>query len=429
MEAVGSELNLYERPVVQTAIIGESIREYNPKATIIQGSPLDFSISGGAHHYVDLNNAKLEVRVKLTSPTGADIAAGTRVGVANLTLHSLFQGMVMKCNRSTVTESNNLYPYRAMLETIINYQTDVLKTRMICEGYTEDTAGQMDVTNPAGANTGLGTREASFNASRIVRLIGRPHLDLFHQEKLIPPSVTIDIQLIPCRAPFLIKTAAPTSGAEQLLYKFEIVSARFLVPFKQVSDSMFIAHQKMLQEVNYQIPHTKVLMKTQTIPQGVTNFKAANLFTGVCPDRIAMVMVEDAAATGSYLRNPFNFQHFNLNYLTLNVNSQYIPGIPYEPDFARADYLRDYITVMEGLGYDIGPYTWDVTPNEWANGYNIYVFKITPGSIGAVKSLPLTGDVSSELKFSTATTGVITLVILAEQAATLEIDKFNHVLI
>ena len=54
------------------------------------------------------------------------------------------------------------------METIINYQEDVLKTRMLCEGYDADTAGQMDVSDPAGANTGLGRREVTFNASKTV---------------------------------------------------------------------------------------------------------------------------------------------------------------------------------------------------------------------------------------------------------------------
>ena len=209
MEAIGSELNLFEPAVIQTAVVDEFVQEFAPIATIIQGSPIDFQIEGGGLNDMDLNNSKLEVRGKLTKPDGGNIAGGTRVGVVNLPLHSLFSAVNMKIGEKVVTESNNLYPYRAHMETIINYQEDVLKTRMLCEGYDADTAGNMDVTDPAGANAGLGRREVTFNASKTVRMIGRIHSDLWHQEKLIPPGVKLEVQLVPSRSSFFIKTAAP----------------------------------------------------------------------------------------------------------------------------------------------------------------------------------------------------------------------------
>ena len=72
------------------------------------------------------------------------------------------------------------------METLLNYEAEVRKTRLKCEGYEEDVS--LADTNPATAwaNTGLKVREAKFNASAVVRLIGRLHSDLWHQEKLIP---------------------------------------------------------------------------------------------------------------------------------------------------------------------------------------------------------------------------------------------------
>ena len=63
-------------------------------------------------------------------------------------------------------------------------------------------------------------------------------------------------------------------------------------------------------------------------------------------------MVADAAATGSYTTNRFNFQNFGLNYLALSANSQLIPRIPLEPNFTTNDYLREYLTVMVEMECD-----------------------------------------------------------------------------
>ena len=337
MEAVGSELNLFEPPLFQSAVVNEFIQEFAPIATIIQNSPIDFTIESAGRNYIDLNNTKLELKVKLTGPDGAAIVTGTKVSVANLPLHSIFSTVVVKMADKLVTESNNLYAYRCLIEKLLNDQEEVLKTRMKCEGYEKDTAEHMDDTSPAvaGTNEGLKARELKFNASKVVRLIGRPHLDIFHQEKLIPPGVKLEIQLVPARASFFIKKAAPTGTDAQVVYKFQIVSARFLVAMKEISPSMVLAHQKMLQEVNFQIPHTKILLKRQTIPTGLTSYTIENLFKGKLPDQLVLGMVADASATGSYNANTFNYQNSGLNYLALPDNSELVARVPLEPNFTK----------------------------------------------------------------------------------------------
>ena len=77
----------------------------------------------------------------------------------------------MKIADRVVTESNNRYPYRSLLKTLLNSEVEVMKTRLKCEGYDEDIS--LDVMEPAGANTGLKAQETKFNNSKMVRLIGR----------------------------------------------------------------------------------------------------------------------------------------------------------------------------------------------------------------------------------------------------------------
>ena len=47
-------------------------------------------------------------------------------------------------------------------------------------------------------------------------------------------------------------------------------------------------------------------MKTLNIPSGGTSYTFDNLFKGKLTDRIAIAMVADTAATGSYWANPFS---------------------------------------------------------------------------------------------------------------------------
>ena len=123
------------------------------------------------------------------------------------------------------------------------------------------------------------------------------------------------MQLVPARPAFFIKAAVEDEVRNQVQYKYDIMSARFLVQFKELSESLVTRHKEMVMKKNrnYIIPHTMVSMKTLNIPFGGTSYTFDNIFKGKLPDRIALAMVADSAATGSYTANPFNFQNFGLN--------------------------------------------------------------------------------------------------------------------
>ena len=142
----------------------------------------------------------------------------------------------------------------------------------------------MDETNPAagGGNWGLNTRGGNFNASRGYRVIGPPQIDLFHQEKIIPPGVKLHLQLGPTRPPFLLKNAAPHENAGQAQYKFNILSAWFLVQFSEVfehddtgsEDTVLIKLSNASHEVNSQDPNASsrsAKFSYRQAPQGLTS--------------------------------------------------------------------------------------------------------------------------------------------------------------
>ena len=67
---------------------------------------------------------------------------------------------------------------------------------------------------------------------------------------------------------------------------------------------------------------------------------------------------------------------------------------------------------MEAMGYYTGPYTWALIKTQWANGHNIWVFKVTPGPIGGLQSKQLNGDIRLEMKFSPQLAANVTMLVL-----------------
>ena len=92
----------------------------------------------------------------------------------------------------------------------------------------------MNVTAVGGYNSGLNARAATFARSTVVELIGRPHADVFHQDRLIPPNIDLYIQLMPSPINIVCKSAAPAQGGAQENYKLVIQSVNLIIHTMQL---------------------------------------------------------------------------------------------------------------------------------------------------------------------------------------------------
>ena len=155
--------------------------------------------------------------------------------------------MSVESNGKAVNEPNHLYVDKAYFSTLINFSKETQKTRLLCEGWTKDTTGQMGVTDVAGDNDGLRTPAAQFASRRVVELIGRPHLEVFQQDRLIPPGVDVHLKLIPSANNFVYKSAAP-QNAQQQNYNTVIQFASLIIHKKQLTSDAEKAHRELLQK-------------------------------------------------------------------------------------------------------------------------------------------------------------------------------------
>ena len=76
-----------------------------------------------------------------------------------------------------------------------------------------------------------------------------------------------------------------------------------------------------------------------------------NLFLGQLPKRLVIGMVENKAFNGDKEMNPYNFQHFDADYLALHVDGKQFPSKPLIPDFANGLCTRSYASLFTGTGY------------------------------------------------------------------------------
>ena len=138
---------------------------------------------------------QLYVKAKITKANGTALDPNTELGPVNLFLHSLFSQVDVSLNERLISPSTNTYPYRAMIETLLNYGEDAKSSQLTMAIFYKDTPGKMDAVNPvaedAGANMGLKARYAFTKQSRMVDMIGPIHSDIFFQDRLILNGVNL----------------------------------------------------------------------------------------------------------------------------------------------------------------------------------------------------------------------------------------------
>ena len=203
-----NEVMLFE-PVMQQSYLQKQFdRKFHPIATITLVSPIEFFVKNAAKLYLDLNNSRYIVRCRIVKKDGTNMPAANacKSGVVNLLLHSLFKEVTVLFNNKTVSDPSNMYAYCSYLVTLLNCNGDIRKHRLKSEGWHKDKHDKMDEADPKD-NTGLVERRKYCAESPDIVLIGRPHADVFHIDKLIPPGIDGSVKFMPNDDKFCIMSS------------------------------------------------------------------------------------------------------------------------------------------------------------------------------------------------------------------------------
>ena len=412
--------------MTQTSIESGCYVEYNPISSINEGTPIEFVISGSGQDYIDLANTQLYVKAQIRKANGDAIEDASQVGPVNLLLHSLFNEVDVKINDVLITSTNNTYAYRAYLETLLSYGTDAKTTQLVSSMFIKDAAGKMDDSNTSDnqCNSGLRDRRVYFQGGDDVELLGRIHADIFYQQKYLPNDITIRIRLVRNKSNFCLMSNTPDEN-----YKIKINACKLYVRKVKLTPSVFVAHAKALEHGNAKYPIHRVVCKTFTVPTGNLNCTQENLFTGQLPTRLVLGCVDNDAFNGNYRKNPFNFKHYNMTQLNVYLDGQQQTVRPLELDYAHNQYITAYMSLFTGTGKQFADIGNNIKRDEYARGYTLYAFDLTP-DLGEDDHFNLLkeGNVRVDMKFADPLPNTINVIVYAEFENIIEIDRSRNII-
>ena len=425
-ECTKSELDLFNVPATQTAVESSQWVEHRPLTSLTDSAPIEFVITGSGEEYVDLSETYLQVTAQVTKPDGSDLVTKNQdgtdgvdigIGPVNNWLHSLFSQVDLSLNGRLITPSTNTYPFRAYMETLLTYGPAAKKSHLTGSLWYKDTAGHMD--DSANANEGFSSRRKWIKNSRSVTMIGRPHVDLCFQDRLILNGVDMKMRFVRSKDAFNLMGNGRVVIEDMSLFVRKV----------RVHPSVQLGHIKALDKTTAKYPVKRVETKVFSIPKHNMSANQENLFLGQLPNRIVLGLVENTAFSGVVDKTPFNFQHYDIDFMALYVDGVQIPSKPLQPDFAGENHMRSYASLFNGTGLMSKDQGNDISRDEYGRGYTLFAFDLTPdlsdsGHFQLVKH----GNLRLELHFKTQLPQTVNAIVYAEFDNVIEIDKARNVL-
>ena len=420
-ECAKTELELFTLPPTQTAIESSQWVEHRPVSSVTPGAPIQFAVMGSGEEYIDLSETYLQVTLHITKPDGGDLESGATgadrgVGPVNNWLHSIFSQIDVSLNERLVTPSTNTYAYRAYLETLLSYGPAAKESHLTAAMWYKDTCGRFDDTE--GLNLGFQTRKKWMKSSKKITLIGKPHLDLCFQDRLLLNGVDFKMRLVRSKDSFSLMGDG----------KVNIDDVSLFVRKVKVNPSVQLGHIKALERTTAKYPIKRVETKVFSIPKGNLSANQENLFLGQLPRRIVIGLVDATAFSGLASKSPFKFEHFNTDFLALYVDGNQVPCKPLQPDFENDLYTRSYVSLFTGTGISTHDQGNHISWEEFGNGYTLFAFDLTPdmsdgGHFNKIKQ----GNLRLELHFKEQLAVTINAIVYAEFDNVIEIDKARNV--
>ena len=424
-----SELDLFEAPPTVEQIEKTTCMPYRSSSSLENTKVIEFFIAGTGEEYIDLQETKLHLQCKLLTLEGKKIdkdkTTTDKGGPAptNNLLHSLFSQVDVYLNDKLVSTSNNLYPYRAYLETLLNHGNDPKDSHLTCALYYPDASDNIELAHGSPdyqANSGMKKRQEVAITNTQFDLIGPIHSDFFHQNRYLLNNVDVKIRFVRTSDAFCVMGNG----------KMVIDQATLFVHKVRLSPSLMLAHAQLLTKRPARYPFHRVEMKSFSIAQGQMSVNRDNIVLGQLPTHVMVGLVDSEAESGKALLNPFNFQHFNLNYLSLQVGSEQIPSTPLQPDFKEGLYIREYQQLLESIGFWHSDKGVNFSREDYPKGYTLYGFNLTPNKQQCSEAFNLLkqGNLQLNMKFAEKTPKTITVILYLVYQNMMEIDHARNVL-
>ena len=471
-----SEVDLFSVPPTQLSLEKGRWIDYRPLSSVENPDSAITFLIAGTDEYLDLSKTILYVEGKFmkNDKDGLDDVGGAQTNVApvNNFLHSLFKQIDVYLNGKQVTPAMGTYAYRSYIETLLNYDVSAKKSQLSSALYFKDTAEQMDeigalptskkiridnflddsgndsnsgtkltvsIPVPGTGNQGFANRRKFIENGNQFVLSGPIFSDVFMSDRLLLNMLNLKVVLNRSTNAFCLMD----KNKPAINPKVKLTDVVLRIRKVKVDQAINDATETMLKQTPALYLIRRVECKVLTIPNGLPGVRQDNIFSGVIPKSFVFGLVDVDASNGTYGKNPYNFAHFGVHTVTLTANGEEIPfkqltlkypGAPNgKVDPAtddEVDFIQAYNTLFSGTGKIYANTGLDITREEYAGGYALYAFDLTPDMCNTTDYFNAVqrGSLSVAITFGTAPKDPLAMVCYGDFENVIRIDSERNVI-
>ena len=423
--AATSDLDFFSVPPTQISISSGHWACVQSKNNLDDNGPWSFELNSGPY-YVQLAKNYLYLKVKLVQTSAAgdtDISvADDKIGPINLFASTFFKSLRVYLGSKLISDSGDLYAYRALLETELNFDKSVketghLKVALYSQDRPPDHLEDF-------SNEGLKERVGWFIESNEVEMMAPLHSDLFNSQKLLPTNSKLRIELSRNEPDFFLQNYNIAANQTRK-YAVRVVDMKWYIRLMDLARSAHLAIEGVLLQTPIKIPIRRVQVTRLSVPRESLRTPHSTIFNGEIPRRVVVGMVERAAFIGSKEKNPFCFKPFGIKEIYLNAGGVIYPRDHLQTDFKKNGFFRAYLQLLEsmGLGYPQN-HSCAISPQLYKSGMCLFAFDLTPSETdGNFWDLSRQGPTTLEATFSEPLPQAIEVIIFAEFDGLIRVDR------
>lgn len=421
---VKTELDLFTTLPLQTCIQKGLWVEYQPLSSLESSGPVEFHIPGSSNEYIDIYQTQLMVKGKIVKKDKNELDLKVdKVAPVNLFLHSLFSQVDLYLNDKMVTSATNLYSYRSYLETVLNYSPPAKQSQLSASLWSTDSAGAMDDLTFE-RNDGAKVRIKYANdCVKSFEMLGPLHLDMCFQEKLLPNGVSLKIRMIRNKPAFYLMS---DTGED---YTFDFEKVCMYVRKVVLSPECLLAQTRVNIVAPMKYPCNRVVCRMFTLPAGFHTGNIDNAILGTMPRRLVLGLLQNSTTNGNFKTNPYNFKHYDLNYLCVQMDGEQFPSKALQPDYANKLCIRSYMSLFTGLNVYRQDSGNGISKSDYMTGYTLYAFDLSPDlNEGGHVNVQKQGSLRVEMTFKKPLPHTVNCLLYCEYENLLQITSDRQIL-
>lgn len=356
--------------------------------------PYEFTFESMGNYFLDMSSMYLHVRLSVKKANGdAILAAAANIWPVENFLNSLFKTVETKVNNHCLQPSASLgHGYKSLLENLLSVDKSI-HSYLAASMYTGDDA----------------TRKSAFKKVQTgsFDLCGPLQNDTLRASGALAPGNRLTLTLYRQSDQFcLITTEADTQ------FKIEIEDIAMY-------GRRILLHPRVLPQVlkpgqlqTYTMQHTE--LHDYPIAANVKTWSMKLHSGSTLPHQIVIGFVLTSSFVGDIKSDPYKFQNFALNFITLRLNGQRTPQEALTPSYSDNLYNRTLMALYQNSGRFRVNQGNSISPSEFKSSKALYVFDISPDQCsGAHSHVSPGGTIDVEVSFSTALAKSITCVTLS----------------